>query len=362
MKAGLRPRWQQTQAWLRQKRCRALWVVQAANRRYLTGFTGSAGWVLLPSQGRPLLITDGRYQEQARKECPGVAVAICQKDAQNCLSEYLRQQGVRTLAFEDDRVAVKSWREMRRACPRVRWVEAAGLIERLRQRKSQDEISCLRRAIRLAETAYARIYPRIKPGLREIDLAQRLEQALHEAGGQGLAFPTIVASGPNSALPHAKPTTRKIRRGDLLVMDFGTIYKGYHSDLTRTVAVGKITPKQREIYKLVKKAQKEAKKAIISDAFSSESDKKAREIFKNKGLEEHFVHSLGHGLGLEIHEAPRLSIRSREKLASGMVVTCEPGLYLPGWGGIRIEDDVLVTSHASQWLSRSPEDLPLVGR
>jgi Xaa-Pro aminopeptidase len=354
--------WKKLQAWLRQRRCEALWVNQPANRRYLTGFTGSAGWVLLPSQGKPLLLTDGRYQEQSRKECPGLDIAICQGNAQACLTDHLRRWGVRRLGFEDDQVSVKTWRQLRRVLGRMTWVEASGAVERLRQQKSPVEIQYLRRAIRLAEAAFARVKPKIRPGLTEIGLAQKLERALQEVGGQGLAFPIIAASGPHAALPHARPTSRCLRTGDLVILDFGTIYKGYHSDLTRTVAVGKMTAKQKELYKLVKKAQKVAKKAMICGRFTSEPDKKAREIFKNRGLEENFVHSLGHGLGLEIHEAPRLSSLSREKLAPGMVITCEPGLYLPGWGGIRIEDDILVTSHASQWLSRSPEDLPLVGR
>jgi Xaa-Pro aminopeptidase len=333
--------WKPLQAWLRQQRCEALWVTHAANRRYLTGFTGSAGWVLLPSQGKPLLITDSRYQEQSRLECPGVDIAICQGD---------------------DQVPVKTWRQLRRVLRQVKWVEASGAVERLRQQKNPEEIQCLRRAVRLAENAFARVQQKIKPGITEIALAQKLEHALQEVGGQGLAFPVIAASGPHAALPHARPTSRRLRAGDLVILDFGTIYNGYHSDLTRTVAIGKMTPQQKELYKIVKKAQKEAKKELICGNFTFKADKKAREIFKKRGVEEKFVHSLGHGLGLEIHEAPRLSSLSREKLAPGMVVTCEPGLYLPGWGGIRIEDDILVTSHASQWLSRSPEELPLVGR
>lgn len=354
--------WKPLQPWLRQRRCQALWVAQAANRRYLTGFTGSAGWVLVPSQGKPLLITDGRYQEQSSQECPGVEISICQGNARACLVKLLKQWGVRRLGFEDDQITVKNWRQLRRACRHMSWVEASGAVERLRQQKSPEEIQCLRRAVYLAEAAFIRVKPRIKPGITEISLAQSLERALQEVGGQGLAFPIIAASGPNAALPHAKPTARRLKPGDLVILDFGTIYKGYHSDLTRTLAIGKMTGKQKELYKLVKNAQKEAKKAIICGNFTSESDKKARKIFKNSGLEQQFVHSLGHGLGLEIHEAPRLSSLSREKLLPGMVVTCEPGLYLPGWGGIRIEDDILVTSHASQWLSRSPEELPLVGR
>lgn len=354
--------WKPLQAWLRQQRCEALWVTHAANRRYLTGFTGSAGWVLLPSQGKPLLITDSRYQEQSRQECPGVDIAICQGEAQACLADHLARRGVRRLGFEDDQVPVKTWRQLRRVLRQVKWVEASGAVERLRQQKNPEEIQCLRRAVRLAENAFARVQPKIKPGITEIALAQKLEHALQEVGGQGLAFPVIAASGPHAALPHARPTSRCLRVGDLVILDFGTIYNGYHSDLTRTVAIGKMTPQQKELYKLVKKAQKEAKKELICGNFTFKADKKAREIFKKRGVEEKFVHSLGHGLGLEIHEAPRLSSLSREKLAPGMVVTCEPGLYLPGWGGIRIEDDVLVTSHASQWLSRSPEELPLVGR
>lgn len=352
----------QIQRKVRQHKWDMLWIIHPANRQYLTGFSGSAGWVLIPGRGRAHLITDGRYQEQSRLECPGIDITICEQDPHECFIERLRDKRVRRLAFEDDQVSVRSWRRIQQAHKRLQGVRAEGCVQQARQCKSPQELRYLRRAIRIAEKAFAQVMPRVRAGWREIDIVLALEKAMLGAGAQGLAFPTIVASGPHAALPHARPTSRKLKPGDLVVIDFGCKYQGYHSDLTRTLAVARMTAKQQKIYKIVKKAQKSAKNELISGKIASEADKKARFIFKKAELEHFFVHSLGHGLGLEVHEAPKLSFRSREKLAAGMVVTCEPGVYIPGWGGIRIEDNVLVTPSSAQWLSQSAEELQLVGR
>lgn len=347
---------------IRQQQWDLLWIVHPANRQYVTGFSGSAGWVLVPARGRARLITDGRYQEQSRQECPGVDITICEQDPHECFITQLWEKRVQRLGFEDEQVSVRSWRRIQRALKRLKGIPDEGSVQQERLSKSPQELQYLRRAIRIAEKAYAQVIPRVRAGWREIDVVLALEKAMFEAGAQGLAFPTIVASGLRSALPHAKPTARKLRAGDLVVIDFGCTYQGYHSDLTRTLAVARMTAKQQEIYKIVKKAQKMSKNELISGNFASEADKKARFVFKKAELESFFVHSLGHGLGLEIHEAPKLSSRSKEKLVAGMVVTCEPGVYIPGWGGIRIEDDVLIAPASAKWLSRSAEELQLLGR
>ncbi len=346
----------------------ALWIANPINRQYLTGFTGSAGWLLIP--GKPVpgsrrstrLITDGRYAEQAKQESRGVRIIVSHKSPLQCLAENLKNWGIINMGFEDAQVTVQEWQRLLKLKKGVKGCWASGLVEKARAIKDQEEITALRRAVRIAEQAYAKVIQEIKIGMCEREIAFRLEKAMLEAGGEATAFPIIVASGPRSSLPHAQPTSRRLKAGDLVIIDFGCKYKGYNSDLTRTVVVAKMSSRQREMYKIVKKAQKSAEKMLISGEKAAESDKKARKIFYKAGLEKYFIHSLGHGIGLEVHESPRLSLLSSARLAAGMTVTCEPGVYLPGWGGIRIEDDILVGRESAQGLSISPEELPIVGR
>ncbi len=346
----------------------ALWIANPINRQYLTGFTGSAGWVLIPGKRvrgirrSALLITDGRYAEQAKQESRGVRIIISSKSPLQCLAENLEKWGSMNVGFEDAQVTVQEWRRLRKLKKGVSGRWGSGLVEKFRLVKDQTEIIALRRAVKIAEQSYAKVIKGIKIGMREREIAFRLEKAMLEAGGEAIAFPTIVASGPRSSWPHAAPTCRRLKAGDLVIMDFGCKYKGYNSDLTRTVVVAKMSSRQREMYKIVKNAQKSAQKMLVSGKKTAESDKTARRIFLESGLEKYFSHSLGHGIGLEVHESPRLSLLSSACLVSGMTVTCEPGVYLPGWGGIRIEDDVLVGRESAQWLSISPEELPIVGR
>ncbi len=345
----------------------ALWIAKPANRQYLTGFTGSAGWVLIPgkrvrgTRRSALLITDSRYTEQAKQESRGVRIIVSHKSPLQCLAEKLEKWGVEHLGFEDAQVTVQEWQRLLNLKKGVSGHIASGLVEKARVVKEQVEITALRRAVKIAEQAYAKVIQEIKIGMSEWEIAFRLEKAMLEAGGEAVAFPTIVASGPRSSLPHANPTRRRLKAGDLVIIDFGCKYKGYNSDLTRTVVVAKMSSRQRDMYKIVKKAQKSAQKMLISGTKTAEADKKARKIFYESGLEKYFIHSLGHGIGLEVHESPRLSLLSSACLAEGMTVTCEPGVYLPGWGGIRIEDDVLVGRESARWLSISPEELPIVG-
>jgi Xaa-Pro aminopeptidase len=346
---------------IRQKKWDGLWISGPANRRYLSGFTGSAGWLLIPAKGKAYLITDGRYTEQASQESPDSLIMVCKSDPLACLGEQLKQKSMIRLGFEDDQIVVREWEKLKKMRRGLRGEPANGLVEKVRAVKNPEEVTAIRKAIRIAEQAYAKLLPLLKPGIREIDIAHRLEQLMAEAGSEALAFPTIVASGPRSSLPHAQPTDRKLQAGDLMVLDFGAVFQGYHSDLTRTVAIARMTPRQQEFYKIVKKAQKSAKNLLVSNQLAADSDKKCRELLQADDLEKYFVHSLGHGIGLEIHEAPRLSTLSQDRLSTNMVVTCEPGIYIPGWGGIRIEDDVLVGSGSAQWLSQSPDTLPVVG-
>jgi Xaa-Pro aminopeptidase len=340
----------------------AAWVTKAANRQYLSGFTGSAGWVLVPAQGKPVLVTDGRYTQQARLEAGKCKVIITAKDPLAVMTNWFKSKKIKKLAFEDDDVSVAAWKKVKSLNPKLRGTGIQSLIEQIRAVKDAEEVNNIKKAIKIAQKAFEEVAERIRPGISERGLAFEMEKCMFKGGSEGLAFPTIVASGPRSSLPHGQPTDRKLRSGDLVILDFGCTVKGYHSDLTRTVVVGKINQKQKELYKIVKKAQKISQKLIFSGQKCSDSDKKAREIFKEAKLEKYFVHSLGHGLGQDVHELPRLSGSSKDEFKTGMVVTCEPGIYLPGWGGVRIEDDLLVQAKVSLWLSQSPEELRVVGK
>lgn len=347
---------------IREREAQAYWCLQGANRRYLCGFTGSNGWLLVPARGQALLLTDGRYTEQARQECPAIAIMVRTEPLHKTMAAWLMEKGIKRLVVEDEDVSLSTWAKLKKAAPGLKAMPSQGLVETSRRIKSAPEIRYLKKAITIAQKAYHQLLPKLKAGLKETEVAHLLEVAMLDAGGQGIAFPTIVASGVHGAMPHAQPTAKRLKAGELVVLDFGCLYEGYHSDLTRTVAIARMTAKQQEIYKIVKKAQLSAQKLLLSGQFVAESDKRARNVFKAAHLEQYFVHSLGHGLGLEIHEAPRLSITAREQLRPGMVVTCEPGLYLPGWGGIRIEDDLLITAREAQWLSHSPHELPVVSQ
>jgi Xaa-Pro aminopeptidase len=338
----------------------ALWVSKPANRHYLTGFTGSAGWVLVPARGPALLLTDGRYTEQARQQTRGVRLLISQKDPRTQFAQVLNRRRLIRLGFEDEDLSVATWREVKRRFPGLKGFRASGLVEQFRARKQPREIANIRRAVQCTEAAFRVFRKRIKAGAGERELAFELEKIMLQKGANGLAFPTILASGPNSALPHASPGGRRLRKGDLVVIDFGCQVRGFHADLTRTLAVGRATGRQREVYRIVKRAQLAAGQKIMPGQPVSECDKTARSIFRRAGWEKHFVHSLGHGLGLEVHEGPRISRLSREKFQIGMALTCEPGLYFPGWGGVRIEDDLLVTARGVDWLSRSAEELEVI--
>lgn len=348
------------QAGLRDRGWDALWVSKAANRRYLTGFTGSAGWLALPVRGKPVLITDGRYTQQSRQETRGITILISQKDPMGILAELLHSWKTKKLGFEEDDISVAGWKKLKRVLAGVKGRDVSGWVERLRAIKESGEIECIQKALAMAEQAYQKTLFKVKPGKTELELAAELEKAMLASGSTSKAFSTIMASGPNSALPHASPGERRLKAGDLLLIDFGCTYKGYHCDLTRTLAVSKATSKQKELYRIVKHAQISAQSVMLTGHKAKQADGQARQIFRQHRMEKHFVHSLGHGLGLEIHEGPRVSSISQDIFQAGMVVTCEPGLYFPDWGGIRIEDEVEIATDANRWLSSSAEELPII--
>lgn len=329
-------------------------VSNPVNRRYLTGFTGSTGilWITPNSQA---VLSDSRYLEQVIMQCPGWE-AILTENMLATMGTLIKKQDVRKIIFEKDHATVNQWEEWKRLLPAA-FHGTSGWIQDLRMIKTHGELASIRQAAKLADQAFSEVLPRIRAGISERDLALSLELCMRQAGASGVSFSPIVASGPCSAMPHAKPTDRVLRDGDLVIVDFGCIVNGYCSDMTRTVVIGK--PKKRHlwIYDLVHEAQRAALAAISPGRTCNEIDAIARSIITEAGYGKYFGHPLGHGVGLEIHENPRLSTTDYTVLKPGMVVTVEPGVYLPGFGGVRIEDLVVVTAEGHETLSTTSRDL-----
>jgi Xaa-Pro aminopeptidase len=332
-------------------------VTHLPNVRYLTGFTGSAG-ILLVLRGATILLTDFRYEAQAPAEVGGTAnVEIAAADLWDRAAKLLRAVGVKTLGFEDDVATVAMVRRATEAAQGVELRAAGGRVERLRARKSAAEIAAIREAARLAGEAFESVTSAVRPGVTEREVAAVLEHALRLRGSEWHPFPTIVASGPRSALPHAQTGSRAIEPGDLVLIDFGAQLDGYCADLTRTVVVGRADERQRTMYELVREAQLRARNGMRAGMSGRAADALARGVIKARGFGTAFGHSLGHGLGLEVHEEPRVGRSNGEPLPEDAVVTIEPGVYFVGWGGVRLEDDVRLTGAGAELLSDGRTEL-----
>lgn len=329
-------------------------VTHPANVRYLTGFTGTAG-VLAVLREATVLVTDFRYQTQAEAEVGGWArVAIAAADTWSRLWQAVGEAArVERMGFEGHRLTVTEAQRLRAAAPeRVQLEAVTGVVERLRVRKDPEEVEAIRQAGRLALEAFEAAVAAIRVGAVERDVAAALEAELRRRGSEWHPFPTIVASGPRSALPHARTGARSIAAGDLVLLDFGAEVNGYCADVTRTVVVGRAADeRQRTVYELVEEAQRTARTGIRAGMTGQQADALARTLIERRGFGDAFGHSLGHGIGLELHEAPRVSHRNEEPLPPGAVVTIEPGIYLPGWGGVRIEDDVFLGAGGPELLT-----------
>jgi Xaa-Pro aminopeptidase len=349
---------------LPEMRLDGLLVLNAANRRYISGYLAedtscdeSAG-ALLISHGQLTLATDGRYVLQARQEAQGFQVQAYRKGLEEVLPELLMAQGLNRLGFESARISVRQFQRLESslaaaACPAT-LVPTDGAVEDLRQIKDEAEIVATRNAVACAERAFEALLAWLRPGVTERAIARRLEEALVAEGAEGPSFPIIVASGPNSALPHAQPGERKVRCGEPLLFDWGARLEGYCSDISRTVVLGAPDARFLQIFAIVAEAQSRAVSAMATCASGREVDAVARRHIAAAGFPDAFGHSLGHGTGLAIHEAPRLSPHADDRLQPGMIVTVEPGIYLEGWGGVRLENQVLITSGGPEILNRLP--------
>jgi len=341
---------------LRARGLDALLVTSPASWYYLTGFTGEAG-LLVVEAGRASLITDGRFTAQAEEELRGVPVVL-QKDGlyQSC-GRLLRRRKRGKVGFPADQLTVAQLASLRSAAGRgVRFEKAPGLVESLRTRKSPPELARMRRAAVLADAVIERAIGLLKPGVREIEIAAEIDYQMRQQGASGPAFETIVAFGDRSALPHARPTAKRLRKNELVVLDLGAILERYCSDITRTVYMGKAPARVRLWYQAVREAQTAAIESVAAGRSCGEVDAAARGVLAAHQLDQYFVHSTGHGLGLEVHEDPRLAKGQKTQLASGNVVTIEPGVYVAGVGGIRIEDDVAVHEGGREVLTRASRD------
>lgn len=328
------------------------------NLRYLTGFTGSTGGLIVGE--KPLFVTDSRYTEQAGKEVPGLPIEQVKGRWISWLAERLTALGVRRVGLGAHRTSLHVYQELTRLAREIEFVPQTGMVEDLRRVKSDEEMARISEAARLTDEGLRWIVGRLSPGQRERDVALDLEVWYRRQGVDDVAFDLIVASGPGSAMPHYRPRERKIARGDVVLFDVGVQLDGYCSDLTRVVAVGAPEPEARAVYRVVLEAQRAGLAAVRPDRAARDVDAAARDLIAGAGYGDNFGHGLGHGVGLEVHEAPGVGPASEDALAAGNVVTVEPGIYLPGKFGVRIEDLVAVTHHGSRVLSAFPKDELLV--
>ncbi len=336
----------------------ALLVTNELNVTYLTGFTGDSSYLLL-TRDREWILSDARYEEDLQAECPDVAAEIRRPPTKmgEWVERLVSSVKPRKLAIEADSLSLTQFDQFVSSLGQVEFVKTSGLVEQLREIKDQDEIAETRHAVRLAERAFEVVRAGLRPDQTEREIAHQLEHQIRLLGGKGCAFPPIVAVGPQAALPHARPGVRRIEESPFVLIDWGAVSRLYRSDLTRVLATAKISPKLETIYGVVLRAQQAAIDAIRPEVALETVDAAARGVIEAAGYGPQFNHGLGHGIGLQIHEAPRLGQNEKRVLKPGMIVTVEPGIYIPQWGGVRIEDDVLVTESGREVLSNTPKEL-----
>lgn len=325
--------------------------------RYLSGYSGSNGMILL-SPKSSLFLTDFRYKSQAKEQVKNMKVQVVQRDLFSSLSDEALLRGKRIkLGFEANHLSCQVYRRLKSLLPNCLLVSTEGIVETLTVRKDKGEIGKIRKAVRITDRAFSEILDYIKPGVKELDIAAELEYRMKKHGSSAPYFETIVASGKRAALPHGVASNKRIKKGEFVTMDFGAVFDGYTADMTRTVVVGKASKKQSQVYNRVLKAQRRAISRARSRMRACDLDKTAREVIKKAGYGKYFGHGLGHGIGLLVHDNPAVNPTNQLRLEPGMVITIEPGVYIPNWGGVRIEDDILITQRGCKVLTKSEKTL-----
>jgi len=332
-------------------------IFQPENRRWVSGFTGTSGVALIGRQGQPVFLTDFRYTQQASNQCQGFEIVKHGKDIAVDINAVATNLGIKRLGFEKSFITVARHEKLAQGLEGIELVGIDDTIVELRAVKDEEELKIMAEAVAISDKAFAHILDFIKPGLSERRVALELERYMQDLGATGPSFDTIVASGLRSAMPHGVASDKIIQENELVTMDYGCVYQGYCSDMTRTVVVGKADAKQKEIYNIVLEAHLAAEAGIKAGITGKEADAMARDIIAAQGYGDNFGHGLGHGVGLAIHELPRASRESDNVLQVNMVVTDEPGIYIPGWGGVRIEDMVVVKEDGCDVMPTAPKKL-----
>ena len=340
---------------LRKSNLDAAFFTSRENRRYLSGFTGSDG-ILMITRYKIILLVDSRYIDQAKKETKGVKIIgfFPGENYVDSLCRIIKEEKWKRIGFNESRVSVKFLNSLKKKVKNVRLVSLGEYPEKMRGVKDKGELKNIRIAIKIAEKAFKKVVPRVKPGISEKDVQTELIYRLRKFGSEELPFEPLVASGRRTVFPHALPSKNRLKRGEMVVIDFGARFSGYSSDITRTIVLGKMNEKHKKIFKALRQAEEAARKMLRDGVKCKDVDKAVRESLKKEGLDKYFLHGAGHGIGLAVHEAPKISKSSKDILKKGMVVTIEPGIYIPRFGGVRIEDMYLVLKRRAKKLTSLP--------
>lgn len=341
---------------LKTQKLDAILITSSQNQAYLTDFPDPSGFLLL-AERELVFITDFCYFQEIRKSHPGIRIEEQGPSRLETLAGILKELGVERLGFEAPGTTYSDYQELAQNLSDIRLIPTRGMVEEMRLVKDNQEIGLMRRAAQIGDRVFADIVNFIKPGLAEYEVGNKLEYLIRAAGGAKSAFSIVVASGPRASLPHAAPSDRVLSTGDMLLLDYGVNFRGYNSDMTRTLFLGRITGKQRDIYQLVLQAQLKALASVRPGMKCAKLDRLARDIIARNGYGEFFGHGLGHGIGRAVHEEPRLAQGSTSTLEAGMTITIEPGIYIPDWGGVRIEDTALVTDGGCEVLTKAPKEI-----
>ena len=333
-----------------------IYITNLTNVRYLTGFTGSAGSLLILTEEQ-YFFSDTRYDEQSKKQVTHCKVHMINNGYEKTIKSLNILRKDMKIGFESSHMTVFGFNRLKSELSNIIWIETAEIVELISATKDKNEINSLKTAIEITDYVFKQIIPELKVGAKEIDIAAKISYLFKMNGAEGDSYDPIIASGWHGALPHARPSKKKFESGDFVVMDFGALYDGYHADMTRTIVIGKATTKHKEIYNIVLESQLAGIKGTKAGTTGYQADKLCRDVIEKAGYGKEFCHSTGHGIGLEVHTHPRLSSFNKEPLLENYVVTIEPGIYIPGWGGVRIEDDCLIRKNDCLPLNSSTKEL-----